>query len=72
MGCSISCSLSEKFLTFLHGEGQHRSNIQSIVHYLDDFLFDRSKSTDECQILLHCFQQLCQELGVPSAEIIKI
>lgn len=41
MGCSISCSLFEKFSTFLHGEVQHRSNIQSIVHYLDNFFICR-------------------------------
>ena len=67
MGCSISCSLFEKFSTFLHWEVQHRSNIESIVHYLDDFLFIGDKSTDECQILMCCFQELCKGLGVPLA-----
>lgn len=37
MGCAISCALFEKFSTFLHWSVEHHTNLNSIVHYLDDF-----------------------------------
>ncbi|XP_062597918.1 uncharacterized protein LOC134259342 [Saccostrea cucullata] len=52
MGCSLSCSLFEKFSTFLHWELAQRSKLKSIIHYLDDFLF---------------FEELCLDLGIPLA-----
>ena len=37
MGCSISCSLFEKFATFLHWLVAHNTNKTSLDHYLNAF-----------------------------------
>lgn len=42
-------------------------DLNSTVHYLDDFLFMGKTGTDQCDRLLKGFQSLCQELGVPFA-----
>jgi hypothetical protein len=68
MGCSLSCSLFEKFSTFLHWELSRRSNLGSIIHYLDDFMFIGSASSLECKDLMGHFEVLCFELGIPLAQ----
>lgn len=67
MGCSLSCSLFEKFSTFLHWELSRRSELESIIHYLDDFLFVGSDNSLECKDLMTHFEVLCLELGIPLA-----
>ena len=67
MGCSISCSLFEKFSSFLEYQVKQFSQSQFVTHYLDDFLFIGS-SAASCEQLLSCFQSLCAALGVPLAE----
>lgn len=57
IGCSLSCSLFEKF-TFPHWELSQRSKLQSIVHYLDDFLFVGQANSSECIDLMNQFQKL--------------
>ena len=37
MGCSISCSLFEKFSTFLEWALKHRVGLANVLHYSDDF-----------------------------------
>ena len=66
MGCSLSCSLFEKFSIFLHWELSRRSELESI-HYLDDFLFFGSANSLECKDLMSHFEVLCLELGIPLA-----
>lgn len=67
MGCSVSCSLFEKFSSFLHWELEKRSQKDGIVHYLDDFLFVGSADSSDCTGLMHQFLELCEYLGVPIA-----
>lgn len=68
MGCSISCSLFEKFSTFLEWSLRNRSGMNSVVHYLDDFLFAGSSETGDCKKLMEQFYLLCETLGVPLAK----
>ena len=66
-GCSISCSLFEKFSTFLEWELRRRSSSQNVVHYLDDFLVAGRANTSDCVALMDCYISLCSEIGVPLA-----
>lgn len=66
-GCAISCSLFEKFANFLEWELKRRSNVNSMVHYLDDFLI-AAPDLDKCVNFINCYKSLCDELGVPLAE----
>ena len=67
MGCSISCSLFEKFSSFLEYQVKQFSQSHFMTHYLDDFLFIGSSAAG-CEQLLSCFQSLCATLGVPLAD----
>lgn len=67
MGCSISCSLFEKFSTFLEWVVKQRCNSEDLLHYLDDFFFGSEKDSNHCLELMQVFEQLCGELGVPIA-----
>ncbi|XP_070586420.1 uncharacterized protein [Erythrolamprus reginae] len=67
MGCSVSCSLFEKFSSFLEWAHVKSSGIRSVVHYLDDFLFAGPAGSDECQRGMAGFQGLCGDLDVPLA-----
>ena len=68
MGCAISCSLFEKFSTFLHWLVQIKSGIDTLDHYLDDFIFAGEALANDCEILMNTFLKISEELGVPIAE----
>ena len=68
MGCSVSCSLFEKFSTFLQWVIQFRTGLDTIDHYLDDFIFIGTDSSEDCLNLMSSFQNLCYELNIPIAE----
>ena len=65
MGASSSCQLFERFSTAIEFMARS-SGINSISHYLDDFLLVNS-SKELCQLDLACFKELCLKLGVPLA-----
>ena len=66
-GCSISCSLFEKFASFLEWELKRRSSSSNIAHYLDDFLVAGEANTGQCRALMDCYISMCDEIGVPLA-----
>lgn len=68
MGCSVSCNLFEKFSTFLHWLAENRVGLNSLDHYLDDFIFCGKRDSKECELLMNGFQNICSELGVPLAD----
>ena len=68
MGLSLSCSLFEKFATFIHWLVQFVTDIHSIDHYLDDFIMAGADGTENCQTLVLNFSNLCEEIGIPIAE----
>jgi len=70
MGASISCSLFEKFSTFIQWqvEKQCVHYTPVMLHYLDDFLFGGQAGSNECQSLMQIFRTTCTLLGVPIAE----
>ncbi|KAM4016539.1 uncharacterized protein ACNLHF_002833 isoform 1-T1 [Anomaloglossus baeobatrachus] len=65
MGCSISCSYFELFSSFLEWAVKVESGSQSIIHYLDDFLFVGPQDSTHCQLLLDSFCSLMSRFGVP-------
>lgn len=67
MGCSVSCNLFEKFSTFVEWVVKLRSGLQSMDHYLDDFIFMGSKYSNDCSTLMNTFMDVSQELGIPIA-----
>ena len=67
MGCAISCNVFEKFATFLHWLVQFRSGLDSLDHYLDDFIFMGESNTGDCKYLMYMFEDTCNKLGVPIA-----
>ena len=67
MGCSISCSLFEKFSTFLEFQVKVITHSGFVTHYLDDFLFVGA-SRQACKDLLEVFEGTCKALGVPLAQ----
>ena len=68
MGCAISCSLFEKFSSFLeyHVKTIAGEKVINIRHYLDDYVI-ASSSRDECDEAMQLFAKACDELGVPIA-----
>lgn len=66
-GCSISCALIEKFAKFLHWVISYKAGLQTLDHYLDDFIFAGEQETNDCQKLMDTFVQVADELGVPIA-----
>ncbi len=66
-GCAISCSLFEKFSSFLEWCIKNKTQSQDIMHYLDDFLMGGASGTNHCYTLLHACQQMFQYFGVPMA-----
>lgn len=67
MGCSLSCAIFEKFSTFLEWATVENSGLDTLSHYLDDFIFARSKGSGNCYNLMRSFQSICTECGIPLA-----
>ena len=68
MGCSLSCKLFETFSTFLQWVVESQSGLNSIDHYLDDFIFMGADGSNNCSLLMSTFEKVCKELGVPIAK----
>lgn len=67
MGCSISCALFETFISFFEWAVRDVSGINSIIHYLDDFLCVGPAGSNICAVLLGTLQHLADRFGVPLA-----
>lgn len=68
MGCSVSCAYFETFSTFLHWVLCGESGMDSVVHYLDDFLFIGPHGSAACGQLLQTFRGISSTFGVPLVE----
>lgn len=64
-GCSISCKIFETFSTFLEWAVKFKTQLDTVHHYLDDFIFIGKSNSDNCSALMHTFQDICSEIGVP-------
>ncbi|XP_053405702.1 uncharacterized protein LOC123536155 isoform X1 [Mercenaria mercenaria] len=64
-GASISCSIFEKFATFIQWSVSKEANSKNIDHFLDDFFFASVNNSNNCQKLLDTFDFICQDMGVP-------
>lgn len=67
IGCSISCSYFETFSTFLEWVVKSESQIPSVLHYLDDFLFVGPSGSRVCLSLLQTMERVSRNFGVPLA-----
>lgn len=54
MGYSESCSLFEKFSSFVEWAIKNESNSNNVDHYLDDFLFAAKRNSNDCKLLMDC------------------
>lgn len=68
MGCAVSCKIFEKFSTFLHWLVEKKTGLNTLDHYLDDFIFVGKERTNQCKKLMGAFSSLCKDLGIPIAE----
>ncbi|XP_077338353.1 uncharacterized protein LOC143983017 [Lithobates pipiens] len=67
MGCSISCAYFEAFSSFLEWVVRDVSGLESVIHYLDDFLCVGPPASNVCAILLSTLQHIAGRFGVPLA-----
>lgn len=67
-GCAISCRIFEMFATFLEWLVMDQTNLQTVHHYLDDFIFIGKPNTNQCNFLMSTFQEICNGVGVPLNE----
>jgi len=67
MGLSIAPALFESFSTFIHWLVSFKTGIQTLDHYLDDFIFGSAAGSNNCNMLVSTFEEVCTEMGVPVA-----
>lgn len=67
-GCSKSCKIFETLSTFLEWAVKFKTQLDTVHHYLDDFIFIGKSNPDNCSALMHTFQDICSEIGVPLNE----
>lgn len=67
-GCSISCSIWEKFATFLEFAVHRTSSVGEVEHYLDDYFFGGKAGSNHCCSIMQSFFNICRNLAVPVAE----
>ena len=65
MGCSSSCHIFERFSTDVEWIATNKFGIESIIHYLDDFLIVGPANSNQCQTDLKHFLGMCERIGVP-------
>ncbi|XP_067676250.1 uncharacterized protein [Haliotis asinina] len=66
-GCSISCSVFEKFSPFLQWHMLRQLPYRQLKHYLDDFLTVGRHGSGECEQNLGTCLTALSDLGVPIA-----
>ena len=66
MGAASSCSIFERFSTFLEWITQQKIGNAKVIHVLDDFLFI-GRTEFECQRALNIFLHIMEDIGVPIA-----
>ena len=72
MGASCSPAYFETFSTFIEWVVMQVTGSDSLIHYMDDFLFvggsdDLRSSVMSCQGLVDHFGDICKNFGVPLA-----
>ena len=67
LGSLISCSLFERFSTFLEWLVKKISGKDLVDHYLNDFLFAGVCNSNDCAFLMHSFSMICEDVEVPLA-----
>ncbi len=65
-GFTASCKNFEDFSSALEWLVKNFSKIETLIHYLDDFLF-AANTYEKCLFILNVFIAICEYLGVPLA-----
>jgi hypothetical protein len=60
--------LGQMELPWLHWVVQFKTDLDTLDHYLDDFIFAGANGSGNCALLMDVFKNICQELGVPLAD----
>ncbi|MES9880226.1 MAG: reverse transcriptase domain-containing protein [Sedimenticola sp.] len=66
-GCSISCSLFERFATFVEFYVKSCMSSGSLIHYLDDFL-GGDRTDEACAQAMAIFKDCAAKLNIPLAD----
>lgn len=64
MGCSISCALFEQFSSFMEWVVRDVSGVNSIIHYMDDFLCVGPASSRICAVLLATLEHIANRFSI--------
>lgn len=67
MGCSISGTLFEAFSSFVEWVVRDVSGLNSVIHYLDDFLCIGPLDSNACAVLLGTLQHIADRFGISLA-----
>lgn len=67
MGCSTSCVLFEQFSSFMEWVVRDIAGVNSIIHYLDDFLCLGPASSEVYVVLLATLEHIAARFGIPLA-----
>lgn len=67
MGCAISCVYFERISTFLEWVINRESQVPSVLHCLDVFLFLGPGGSQVCFVLLCTMERFSESFGVPLA-----
>lgn len=60
---AISCRIFEMFATFLEWLVRDQTSLQTVHHYLDDFIVIGKTNTNQCNFLMSTFQEICNGVG---------
>ena len=66
MGCSSACKLFSRFTDSILFILKDKYKITKVVKYLDDFLF-LGANKEDCIHAFNCFQEICNQTGIPIA-----
>ncbi|XP_077113673.1 uncharacterized protein LOC143768954 [Ranitomeya variabilis] len=67
MGCLLLCTYFEAFSSFLEWAVRDVSGLDSVIHYLDDFLCIGPDRSPCCEVLLRTVVWIAELFGVPFA-----
>lgn len=67
LSCIWHCSTYEKFSTFLQWCIEQECDFDTLLHYIDDFLFFGPPDSYICAQLLKKFDEITERFGVPTA-----
>lgn len=68
LGVQFPAEYLRCLLHFLEWLVRDQTNLQTVHHYLDDFILIGKPNTNQCNFLMSTFQEICNGVGVPLNE----